>query len=309
MDVSIKLPIDELVRKSAIDESSLPNSVLNRRQADRFIDLMIDYSVLLKRVRVVRVNHNKGDINKLDIGTIVTEGAHSTSKASTHTPSERLVTYDTEKYRSAFDLKTDFMEDNLEKDAIRDTLLNMFTKQIAIDTEMAAIEGDASLTVGDAQSAENNLLGVNDGWSVILKDRVPAAQQIDAAGAAPSKELYYRMKRAVPARYRAAKPQYVWIMPSGPADKWTLDWSDRATAGGDAALSSGTSPGPWGIPLIEVPLMPENLSFGTAGTDGSEIWLTPFQNLLYFVQRDITIEFDRVPRNDMWEVSTLATAA
>jgi hypothetical protein len=55
--------------------------------------------------------------------------------------------------------------------------------------------------------------------------------------------------------------------------------------------------------MLEVPLMPEDLSYGTAGTDGSEIWLTPFKNLLYFVQRDITIEFDRVPRNDMWEVT------
>ena len=303
MDVAIKLPIEEMVSKSAIDSSSLPNSVLNRQQADRFIDLMIDYSVLLKRVRVVRVNHNKGEMNKLDLGIIVTEGAHTTSKATTRVPSERVVTYDNEKYRSAFDLKTDYMEDNLEKAQIRDTLLNMFTKQIAIDTEMAAIEGDDDLDTGDSETDSNNLLGVNDGWSKILGERVPAAQIIDAAGTAPSKQLYYDMKRQIPPRYRAAKPDYRWILPSGPADKWTLDWSDRETGGGDVALQNGTSPGPWGIPAIEVSLMPEDLSYGTAGTDGSEIWLTPFNNLIYFVQREITIEFDRVPRNDMWEVT------
>ena len=299
----ITLPLDQMISKSAIDQNSLPNSVLNRQQSDRFIDLVIDYSVLLKRIRVQKVNHPKGEINKLNLGSIVTEGAHTTARATTRVPSESIIPYDMEKYRSAFDIKTDFLEDNIEKSAVRDKLLNMFTKRIAIDTEMAAIEGDDSLATGDAQTDQNNLLGVNDGFRQLLLDNVPNAQQIDAGGKAPNKRLYYDMKRAIPARFRVAVPEYVWIVPSGPFDKWMLDWSDRATVGGDSALRTGTVPGPWGINMLEVPLMPEDLSFGSAGTDGSEIWLTPLSNLIYFIQRDITIEFDRVPRNDAWEVT------
>ena len=305
MSIDVKLPLKELMSKSAIDSTSLPNSVLNREQANRFIDLVVNESVLLQNIRVVRTNRNKGEINKLDLGSIVTEGASTTSKASTSVPTESVVTYDCEKYRSAFDLKTDFMEDNLERAGIRDTLLNMFSKRIAIDTELAAIEGDNTLTVGDAQTAQNNLLGVNDGFNQILLDRVPAAQQVDAAGAAPSKVLYYQMKRAIPSRYRAAKPNYTFVVPSGPYDKWRLDWSDRETAGGDTALATAgvPGPGPWGINMLEVPLMPEDLTYGTAGTDGSIIYLTPLDNLIYFVQRDITVEFDRQPRADVWEVT------
>jgi len=301
--MDFKLPLREMVEKSAIDSSSLPNSVFNRKQADRFIDLVVDESVLMKRVRVVRTNRNKGEINKLDLGSIVTEGAHTTSQASTRVPSESVVTYDCEKYRSAFDLKTDFMEDNLERSGVRDTLLGMFSKRMSIDIEMAALEGDDDLATGDGQSDENNLFGVNDGFNKILVAQVPAAQQIDAAGAAPSKKLYYDMKRQIPSRYRAAKPAYTWVVPSGPFDKWRLDWSDRETAGGDSALANGTSPGPWGINMLEVPLMPEDLTFGTSGTDGSYIFLTPLKNFIYFVQRDITIEFDRKPRQDCWEVT------
>jgi hypothetical protein len=312
MDIEMKLPLKQLMQKAAIDETSLPNSVLNRQQANRFIDMVVDESVLMKHVRVVRTNNQKGEINKLDLGNIVTEGAHTTSKATTRTPTERVVTYDTEKYRSAFDLKTDFTEDNIERSGVRDRLLSMFTKRIAIDIEMAGIEGDSSLTTGDGQTDENNLLGPNDGFSKILNDNVPAAQIIDASGAAPSKKLYYDLRRNIPSRYRAAKPNYAWIVPSGPADKWSLDWSDRATAGGDRHLANGPTggtqvpgfkSGPWGIPMLEVPLMPEDLTYGTAGTDGSEIWLTPLNNLIYFVQRDITIEWDRQPRQDMWEVT------
>ncbi len=303
--LDIKLPLKQIMQKSAVDQTSLPNSVLNRKQADRFIDLLVDETVLMKNVRVVRIDHQKGSINKLDLGDIVTEGAHTTSSATTRVPTERVLVYDTEKYRSAFDLSTDFTEDNIEKAGIRNRLLSMFTKRIAIDTELAAIKGDESLSTGDAQTDENNLLGVNNGFQRILENITPAAQKVDAAGAAPSKRLYYEMKRRIPSRYRAAKPNYVWIVPSGPADKWSLDWSDRETAGGDAALSNklGTRPGPWGIPMLEVPLMPEDLSWGTSGTDGSQIWLTPLKNLVYFVQRDITIEWDRQPRHDLWEVT------
>jgi len=91
---SMKLPLQQMIAKSAIDETSLPNSVLNRQQSDRFIDMVVDESVLLKRVRVIRTSRNKGAINKLDLGTIVTQGASTTSRATTRTPTERVVTYD-----------------------------------------------------------------------------------------------------------------------------------------------------------------------------------------------------------------------
>ena len=305
---SLKLPLDligskQVVEKLAIDSSSLPNSIMNRQQADRFIDLVVDTSVLLKKVRVAKVNFPKGEINKLDLATIVTEGANTTSTAKTRIPSERIVTFDMEKYRSAFDFRTDFMEDIIEKTRVRNTILQMFTKAVSVDTETAAIEGDSALPTGDLQTDRNNLLGVNDGWSKILNANVPPAQIIDALGTAPSTRLYFDMKRLIPARYRVAKPDYTWIVPSGPADKWTLDWSDRETVGGDVALSRGVVPGPWGISMLEVPLMPEDLTFPPAGTDGSEIWLTPLNNLIYFIQRDITIEWDRQPRQDMWQVT------
>jgi len=301
MSNEMTLPLKELVQKSAIDNTSLPNSIMSRQQSDRFIDLVIDHSVLMKSVRVRRVNHPKGEINKLNLGSIVTEGAHTTSRATTRTPTEDVVPYDMAKYRSAFDLGGDFVEDNIEGSGIRDTLLSMFTKRISVDTEIAGIESDLTLAVGDAQSDENNLLGVNEGWQRILEANVPAAQQVDAAGAAPSKELYYAMKRAIPARFRVAMPDYRWITPSGPFDKNMLDWSHRETQGGDRALADGSHPGPWGINMLEVPLMPEDLSYGTAGTDGSQIWLTPLQNLIVFIQREFTLEVERKPRQDKFE--------
>lgn len=291
-----------LLSKAAIDESALPNSVLDRQQADRFIDLVVDTSVLLKQIRRVRVDYAKGEINKLDLGAIVTLGASSTTSAKAMTPSDSTVGWDTVKYRSAFDLKTDFIEDNLEGANIRDRLLNMFAKRISIDTEMAAIEGDDDLTTGDIQSDENNLLGANDGFIALLNANVPAAQKVNAAGAACSFKLFYTMKRKIPSRYRVAKPDYRFLVPSSVYDKWTYDTASRVTVGGDAARVGTVPSTPLGTQMVEVPLMPEDLAYGTL-SDATTMWLTPLMNLIWFVQRDITIEWDRVPRSDQWEVT------
>jgi len=301
--MSDKLDVNKLMTKSEIDEANLPNSVLNTQQANRFIDLVIDTSTLIKKVRTRRINHQKGDINKLDLGNIVTEGADTTTSVTTNVPSESKIHYSTEKYRSAFDLTTDFTEDNLEGRSIRDTLLTMFSKRISIDSEMAFIEGDESLTTGDLQSKENNLLGPNDGIVKILTDNTPAAQQINAGGKASSKKLFYDMKRKIPSRYRVAKPAYRFLTPTSVYDKWMWDISEVETGAGDTATQGNVNRSPLGIPMVDVPLMPEDLSIGTSVSDGTKIILTPLQNLIYFIQRDITIEWDRQPRKDMWEVT------
>ena len=286
-----------LIQK-AIDESTLPNSVLNRQQSNRFIDLMVNESTLLSKIRTSRVDHAKGEINKLDIGEISTEGANE--PVSIYEVNESKVEYDTEKYRSAFDLTSDFVEDNLQGSSIRDLVMNMFTKRVRTDIEIAAIEGDESIT---GTTKRDKLLKVNDGFCKILTDTVPAPQQVNAAGAASSKKLFYKMKRAIPSRYRVAKPQYRWLVSSGTSDKWNLDASDRETSLGDSALENANKDKAFGVRMIEVPLMPEDLAVSSAVTDGTKIFMTPLQNLIWFIQRNIKIEWDRVPRADKWEVT------
>lgn len=253
----------------------------------------------LARLRKQQVT--EAEINKLDLGSIVTQGAHATSSATTRYPTESIVTYDMEKYRSAFDLTSDFVEDNLQGGSVRQTLIEMFTKRIAVDMEIAGLEGDESIEVGDGETDNDNLVGVNDGFIQILGDNVPNANVLDAAGTNSSIALFHALKKKIPARYRVAKPDYVWVVSSTVYDDWVKTVSDRATNLGDSALVTGMVAGPFGIPMLEVPLMPEDLTYGTTASDCTQIWLTPLKNLIWFVQRDITIEWDRQPRTDKWE--------
>lgn len=307
MSLSSKLPLNRIaVQKSCgganvVDVTTLPNSLLQPEQADRFIDMLKDESKLLSAIRTERVNNSRGVIHKLDLCTVVTEGASTTSCPITSVPEEATLEWSTEKYRANFDITSDFLETNIERSRARDTFLNMFTKRMRMDMEIAAIQSDNSLATGDAQTRLNNLLGVNDGFSKILNNCVPECQIIDAAGASPSKYLYYEMKRRIPTRYRAGIDQYRFVAPPSAVDKHQLDWTARETAAGDAALNGGSLAGPWGIPFFEVPLMPEDIDY--EGADTFEVWLTPLQNLVTVIQRDFTVEYERIPRLDRWQVT------
>jgi len=109
------------------------------------------------------------------------------------------------------------------------------------------------------------------------------------------------MKRTVPAKYNVSKPMYKWVVPTAVYDKWELDEGERATPAGDTARTGVVARKPMGIATEECPQMPESMTYGTAVTDASRIWLTPLKNLIWFIQRKITIEWDRVPRSDKWE--------
>lgn len=298
----------EKVSTENIDNTQMANGLLNRQQAEKFLDLVHDYSRLLKKVREVRRNHPSGEINRLDLNEVVTEGADAgTTSFLTSAPTPDTVQYDMKKYRAGYNLYTDTEEDNIERGKFRATIAKQFAKAVAIDRENAAINGDDSLTTGDAQSRSNNLLGVNDGYAQILLDNVPAAQQIDAAGKGPSKALYLDMKEAIPNRYLGALgaldeegDPYVFVVSPTVENLWREEVSGRATVIGDKALE-GYLPTPWGIPLFMVPLMPQNLTYGTALSDCTYIWLTPLKNLILFVQRKITWESERKPRLDRTE--------
>lgn len=227
---------------------------------------------------------------------------------STYAPTASTVNYDTKKVRSCFDLTSDFTEDNIEGTAVRDKLLEMFTKRIAIDLEILALEGDENVA-GTTTTRADRLVQANDGfYDIMMKTPtspptaqagVPDAQQIDAEGTAASYKLYYNLKKLIPTRYRVAKPDYRWLVSPRTYDKWVYDLTvlDGDVGDGPAykndvqarAREMGGGGSPVGIKMVEVPLLPEDLSYDEAATDGTWIACTPLQNLIMFIQRDITI--------------------
>jgi hypothetical protein len=283
----------------------MPQSVLNRQQSDKFIDLVVDQSVLLKEIRQVRVNGPKGDINRLDLGHIVSHGASARTTPKIQSVKESTIEWDTEKYQSAFDVGEDFLYDNIEGQSAADTLMRMFAKQIATNNALALLNYDTSIPVGDDETDEANLYGVNDGILKILRGNVPTAQQLDAGGKSVSAKLFYTAKALIPSKYQVAEPDYKWLCSTSVHDKWVYSFATRLTDGGDSALSNGVAPRALGIPLLKVPLMPTTLSATgvLGGGNRTAMILTPPKNIVWFIQRDFKVEIERKPRRDLTEVT------
>jgi len=292
--------IREQIRKATIDGDTLPSVILNRVQTQAFIDETVDESVLLKNIRVARRREPSGEINRLYFGEPVTEDASLTH--SERTPSETSVTYDTKKARSSFDLTSDFMEDikAASPAEARKMIASMFAKQISNDLEYLAIAGDESIS--GSTTASDRLLRTNDGFSAIMDDSLPSGQDIDAEGAGVSKKLFFDMIRALPSKWKRNKPNYRFILPPSLAENWTYSISEVATSMGDSA-TKGIQVKPFGIPLLEVPLMPEDIEYSSAITDCAEIWLCDPKNLVMILQRSIKWEWERNPRSDLWEAT------
>ena len=285
-----------------ISEASNPNAMLDRTQSDRFFDLVRDTSNLLRNIRTMRVDNRKGKIHRLDLGGVVSQGAHTTSCPVESRPTDSALTYDLVKYGSFFSFDSDFVKYNVEREQIVQTVMSQFQKRIAVDMERAAVMGDTSIPTGDNQSGLNNLLGVNDGFIRLLKSCVPSSQVIDAAGAGISTELFFEIQNRIPVEYMSEMDMYRWVMGPRLRNKWVQQLTARATGLGDQViLNHGRGLDPLGDSVFSVNNWPENLDNGGGETDGTYMVYTPLSNLIYVTGRELTIESERNPRCDRWD--------
>lgn len=300
MDERVDKSVNEKLYKTVINGTNLSQTILGRQQTEAFIDLVVDESKLLKAVRNVKRDHPSGQINLLTFTEPVTEDAALTH--SERAPSESVVNYDSKKTRSTFDLTSDFMEDvrASSPQEVQRNIAKMFAKQIANDHEQLAIEGND--TIATSVTASDRLLKTNDGIITILDDGIAAGQVIDAEGKNLSKKLFYDTMRVLPSKYKRNRNALRWLVSPAGWEKWMYDVSDRNTALGDRAVA-GNAPPPFGIQLFDVALMPEDLSYGTIASDCSRLILIDPQNIIFFVQRQITWEWMRQPRADTWEAT------
>jgi hypothetical protein len=252
---------EQLVQKAVITADALASSgKLNPAQSDRFIDYVVQETVLKDNARVVRFRNETLDIDKIGIGRRaavpkseardpgVRRGI-STSKVSL-TPSEVMV---------PFEIGDTFREINIEGDNVEDHVIQMFAKQFANDLEElyiggntlgpAAIEGDLVDGGSSTLYVKDSYLALQQGWDRLADD----AHLVDATGQAIGLGIFGKALRAMPTKFRRNKNELRWIMSP---DLWQLyceKLSTRATALGDSAAAGG-SVGPFGIAPVQVPL-------------------------------------------------------
>lgn len=175
-------------------------------------------------------------------------------------------------------ISNETMEDNIEGENFRDVIIATLAEAVARDAEDVMINGDTT--------SNDGLLRQFDG---LLKQA--SAHVYDHLDQPANNALFKGMLKVLPQEYRRNKRDLRYLV-SGNTE---LDWRDaiasRQTGLGDSTLASNAAEVSYiGIPVIDVPLMPENTG---GGSNRAQALLLDPKNATLGVHRDIKIEVDK----------------
>jgi hypothetical protein len=285
-------------------------------QSNRFLDFVIDQSVLMQNARVVRMRTPQMEIDKVSVGTrLLSKATEATDSGANAAVTFSKVSLSTVKLRLDWALSTESLEDNIEGASLEDHIAQVMARQTANDLDDLFINGNTS--------SNNGLLKALDGFVKLAKTN---GRVVDEAGNQVSRATYDRILRNMPTKYLQRRNELRFFSGSGNVQDtiYSLGNPNSATAATAGAPSPGSTTGdvaflqgamrgnggpgstgisPFGIPLIEVPLMPETVTGDYSGAAGSHghIELTFPQNRVIGIHRDITVYRQFKPKTDTIE--------
>ena len=301
--------------------------ILKPQQANRFLDFIVDQSVLLKDVRVVRMNRPTIEIDKVNVGTRIMRKATESVDDGTNTEATfTKISMTTVKLRLDWELSTEGLEDNIEGTSLEDHVASLMARQTANDLEDLALHG--STTSSDA------LLKSLNGYISLARSN---AVVVDAAGANLSRSTFDKALRNLPNKYLQRRSELSWYTSSSLLQDylWSLTLTGSngnldgtgatgyGSALGDLIVNAGSGAGtgggnavvqgirPFGITLKEVPLMTETETGTYSGASGNHgiVELTFPNNRIWGIQRDIVVYREFKPKKDTIEYTQFIRVA
>jgi len=279
------LNTEQLLEKTVDTDALASGGLLNTEQFNKFTDMVVDQSVMIKEARVVRMRSAVAELDKIaTTGRVSQLKSEGVAPESLSTPSFAKVTLTATDIITPFEITFEAMEDNIAGSNLEDTVIRVMAKQTATDLEELAIQGDTA-------SADDYLKGL-DGWRLLADD----GNVVDLEGAMLDKSGLGTMFRALPDKYKRNYADLRYYCAPTSAQDWHDTFADRGSAAGDESLLSGQVPPYMGVPVVSVSQIPTNcegiLGY-EAGPELTYCFLTPRENLIFGIHRDIRIEKDK----------------
>ena len=298
--------------------------LLNAEQANRFIDFVVDQSVLMQNSRVVRMRTPTMDIDKVSVGTrLLAKATEATDTGSNAAVTFSKVSLTSVKLRLDWAISTESLEDNIEGAGLEDHIAQIMARQTANDMDDLLINGNTS--------SNNTLLKALDGFVKLAKAN---GRVVDEAGDNVSRSTFDRLLRNMPNKYLQRRNELKFFTGSNMVQDTIYSLGNpnsatEATAGapspgslaGDAAFFQGSMRGnggpgatglaPFGIGLVEIPLAPETVAGDYSGASGNHghIELTFPNNRVVGIHRDITVYRQFKPKTDTIEYTQFMRVA
>lgn len=311
------------VTTASIVNNNANGGLFKPEQSNRFLDFVVDQSTLMKNARVVRMRTPQLEIDKLSVGTqLMRKATEATDDGSNAAVTFSKVSLSSVKLRLDWELSTEALEDNIEGASLEDHLAQVMARQTANDLDDLLIAGNTS--------SNNALLKALNGFTVLSA----GGTTIDEAGNNVTRATFDRILRNMPNKYLQKRNELRFFTGPGLVQdvSFSLQNPNSATAATAGAAAPGSTFGeqafmngairanggagatgisPYGIPLVEIPLMSETLSGDYSGAAGSHgrIELTFPNNKIVGLHRDITVFRQFQPKTDTIEYTQFMRVA
>ena len=283
--------------------------LLNPEQSARFLDYMFDATVIGKVARTVRMKADTTEIDRMSIGEklvrLASEGDNTGVNAAV---TFSKISLTTKKLRLDWELSTESLEDNIEGADLEDHIARLMATQAGNDIEDVILNGDTALS-SDA------LYKSFDG---AIKKAKTSGHVVDAAGANISRAVFNSALKALPRKYKQRRNDLRFLSGSNLIQDYLYSTSnstnfanpqdiassiirgDQPQLGGPAGF---VAPFAFGIPIVEVPLLPETQTGSYSGASGShgDVHLTFPNNVVIGIKRDVTVYRFFWPKKDSIE--------
>lgn len=248
----------DALNKATITTSGVGTGLLSADRGRAFIRALKEKGNLSTQMRQEVRTAATGTIDKMATGArIIRAATENTDDGYRAGATFETLSYTTRKVRLPWEITEDALHENLEGQNLEAIMLDEMTQQFAIDLEDLELNGDT----GDV-SADAPFLTINDGILKLVEDEAVSGRNIDGSAinaGVINKAHFFDALYAMPNRYRNSG-RLRWIMSPARHIAWWEVLSDRSTAAGDALLEArgGAANGPLGIPVLEVPAMPDD---------------------------------------------------
>lgn len=244
----------EALRKATVTTTDAAPGLLDPEQGRAFIRKLKEQTALAPKIRQEIRTASTGEINKLATGSrLIRSATENTDDGYRAGATFDTVEYTTRKLRLPWEVTEDVYHENIEGEGLEADLVDEMTSQFALDLEDLEINGDST--------SVDPFLGINDGILKLVADEAVVGRNIDGStinSGVWSKGHMFEGVQSMPNVYRN-RGSLAWIMSPARKIQWWESITDLANDSGQSLLL-GSNPlmeSPLGIPIIEVPSMPD----------------------------------------------------
>lgn len=282
---------DENLRRSdmALADLARDGGMLPPEAANRFIDFIQEEPTILRQARTIRMNGPQRKVDSMgfdkrilragrQVGGARDDGGNDryVRAADRAAPRTRQVELNTSEVIAEIRLPYEVLEDNIEGGNFEAHVLRLMAQRVAVDLEELSLWGRSN-------HMTDPYLALQDGFMYrAMRD----GNVLDNNGQGINPDLFANALLTMPQVYLRLLPQLRAYTTHANRIKFLQNVSKRQTGYGDSALQNNIPVTVHGLTLEAANML--------ATEEGGEGGLVTFpQNLLYGIQRNITIETDR----------------